>query len=145
MQARFEDHGIRFDYPADWTIQTDQDGSRTTVNLEAPDGLAFVLISLDDADREPEEVADEALEAIRAEYPELQAESAVESLAGRPAIGHDVEFFSLDMASRVAIRCCQTRERTLLFFGQWVDLGEYDLEEDMDAVRESLEETDVWD
>jgi hypothetical protein len=143
MTAVYEDHGIRFQYPQNWDLEVSDDGpDRTTVALQAPGGLAFALVTIDDSCPPADELADEALEAMRAEYPALDAVPATETIAGHQAIGHDIDFISLDMTNSCAIRCYRTPRRTVLIFGQWSDLDEENSEALIRAVRSSLEETD---
>ena len=86
-------------------------------------------------------MADEALTAMREEYPNLDATPALETINSHNAVGHDVEFISLDMTNTCAIRCFRTPRRTVLVFGQWSDLDE-NSEDLIRDVRRSLEETD---
>src|SRR4051812_31239941 len=122
MTGTYDDHGIRFRYPADWSVEVTDEDSVTTVALHAPDGLAFGLVTVDDSRPAPITVAEQALEAMREEYPALDASPAEESIGGHRAVGHDVEFISLDMTNACAIRCFRTDRRTVLVFGQWSDL-----------------------
>ncbi|MCA1686813.1 MAG: hypothetical protein LC745_12765, partial [Planctomycetia bacterium] len=110
--ATFDDHGIRFLYPEDWEVEEAEDGPAVTVSLHAPDGLAFALVTVDDSRPDPAVVADQALEAMRDEYPMLDAAPALETIAGRRASGHDVEFISLDLTNACTIRCFRTPRRT---------------------------------
>jgi hypothetical protein len=143
MMAIFDDYGIRFEYPGDWELDVGDDGGRTTVSLQSPGAPAFVMLALDE-DRPPaSDVADEALEAMRAEYPDLEDVPALETIDGHRAIGHDLAFFSLDMASSCAIRCFRTDRRTILLFAQWSDLDDEMVESQIHAVRQSLQETDA--
>ena len=87
------------------------DGPVTTVALQSPGGLAFALVTTDDSRPAPAEVADEALTAMREEYPNLDATPALETINGHNAVGHDVEFISLDMTNTCAIRCFRTPRR----------------------------------
>jgi hypothetical protein len=80
---------------------------------------------------------------MREEYPTLDVAPAGETIGGHPAIGHDVEFFSLDVTSACAIRCFRTDRRTVLLFGQWSDLEDADALSALDSVRQSFEETDA--
>jgi hypothetical protein len=139
----YDDHGIRFQYPTNWAIEVNDDGAITAVSLQSGSGLAFALVSIDDSRPEPAEVADLALAAMREEYPELDAFPASETLGGHQAVGHDVEFSSLDMNNTCAIRCFRTPRRTVLVFGQWSDLEGEGPELVLRAVRHSLEETDA--
>ncbi|MBV8382786.1 MAG: hypothetical protein JO355_04560 [Planctomycetaceae bacterium] len=141
MTGIYEDHGIRFEYPGEWELEVTDDGPVTTVALQSPGGLAFALVTTDDSRPAPAEVADEALSAMREEYPNLDATPTLETINGHNAVGHDVEFISLDMTNTCAIRCFRTPRRTVLVFGQWSDLDE-DSEDLIRDVRQSLEETD---
>jgi hypothetical protein len=146
MLGVFQDHGIRFEYPPDWEVEVTDDGpGQTTVALSSPGGTAFALVRLDEDRPAPAELADEALAAMREEYPSLEASPAMESIDGHHAIGHDVEFLSLDIANTCHIRCFRTDRRTVLVFGQWSDLDGEEPEGLMAALRQSMEETDADD
>src|SRR5207302_3445412 len=49
----------------------------------------------------------------------IYALPALETINGHRAVGHDVEFISLDMTNSCTIRCFRTPRRTVLLFGQW--------------------------
>jgi hypothetical protein len=136
----YEDHGVRFEYPSDWTAEITEEGPVTTVDLQHPGGIAFVLVRTDESCPDPEELSDLALEAMRKEYPELDSSPVMENLDEHRATGHDVEFFSLDIANAASIRCFRTPRRSVLVFGQWSELGEEDLAELVRGVLRSLEE-----
>ncbi|MGO9601098.1 MAG: hypothetical protein ACLP7Q_24225 [Isosphaeraceae bacterium] len=138
----FEDHGLRFDYPAAWEVEVTDHGPVLTVALQDPSGLGFALITTDDSRPDPADVADAALEAMREEYPELDASPAMETINDHCATGHDVEFFALDMTNAASIRCFRTPRRTVLAFGQWSDVGEAELPELIRGVFRSIEDTD---
>ena len=139
----FDDHGVRFEYPEDWEVEETGDGDVTTVALNAPDGLAFALVTIDETRPAPAEVADLALQAMREEYPALDATPALETIAGQKAVGHDVEFISLDLTNACAIRAFRTPRRTVLFFNQWSDVEDEIVTDLLTAVRRSFEETDA--
>jgi hypothetical protein len=140
MLGIYQDFGIRFEYPPDWEIEVTEDGPRTTIAIHAPTGLAFAMVTLDTDCPEPAELADEALEAMKEEYPGLDVREEADSLAGYDALGYDLEFFSLDLASACAIRCYRSERQTALFFAQWTELDGEEPEAVLSAVRRSLEE-----
>lgn len=140
--ASFDDHGIHFEYPGDWSLEVSEDGPVATVEVQAASGLAFALIRTDESCPEPAGVADKALDALRGEYPDLDADLAMQDIHGYHATGYDVEFFSLDVTNGATIRCYRTPRHTVLIFGQWSDLGEEDLAEVIRGVFRSVEETD---
>ncbi|HEV3167309.1 MAG TPA: hypothetical protein VGZ22_25090 [Isosphaeraceae bacterium] len=143
MLGIYQDHGIRFEYPFEWELEVSDDGPRTTVTVQAPDGLMFTLVTIDDSRPAPADLADEALAVMREEYPDLDAAPAIESIAGHRAIGHDLEFFSLDVINSSTIRCFRSPSRTVLVFDQWSDLAGEDPEGTVRAVRNSLEELEA--
>jgi hypothetical protein len=140
----YEDHGVRFEYPADWSIEVTEEGPETTVDVQHPEGLAFALVRADEERPEPRDLADEALAAMREEYPELEAAPVIEALRDHVVTGYDVDFFSLDIANGARIRSFRTPRRTVLVFGQWSDLGEENLSEQVRGVFQSIEELDEF-
>lgn len=143
MTAIFDDFGIRFTYPKDWELDVSEDGSRTTISLQAPDSMAFAFVALDASRPDAGEMVVEALEAMRAEYPALEAVSAVETIGGRKAQGHDAEFMTFDMINSCAIRGIRTSRRSVLFFAQWSQLDDDQVEGFIRALRASFAETDA--
>lgn len=148
MLGVFDDHGVRFAYPASWELEVAEEGTQTNVSAQSPDGLAFFVLRIDETRPDPTELADEALEAMRQEYPSLEAVPALETIDGHKAVGYDLEFFSLDLLIDCVIRAFRTPRRAILFFGQWSEpidaSGESPDPADLiRAVRTSLEETDA--
>lgn len=145
MFGVYDGHGVRFEYPADWEVDEDEGEGRTTVTVQSPSGLAFAMVTLDEDRPAPTEMIDEAVSAMRAEYPTVEVEPAMEEIGGHRATGHDLEFFSLDMINACAIRGFRTPRRTILIFGQWSaeEAGDEEPEELVRALRASFEETDA--
>lgn len=119
MIQTFERDGIRFLYPAGWAVEPGEEPGEGewSVSVHSPE-TAFILVSLrPDADT-PADLADQTLDALRAEYKELDAANAVETLAGQPAIGHDLDFLTLDTAVTCWTRCLDTPAGPLLVMCQ---------------------------
>ena len=114
----------------------------TTIAIHAPEGPAFAIITVDTTKPSPDEIADQALDAMREEYPALDSSPASDSIGGFHAVGHDIEFFTLDMTNNCQIRCFRTALRTILVFVQWSDMEGDSAGSVLAAVRASLEETD---
>jgi hypothetical protein len=138
----YEGHGVRFAYPADWGLEETDEDEVATIEVQEPGGLGFALVRSDETGPDPARVADEVLEALRQDYPDLDVSPAMENIAGHHATGYNAEFFSLDVTNGATIRCFRTPERTVLIFGQWSDLGDENLPELIRGVARSLEETD---
>jgi hypothetical protein len=138
----YEDHGVRFEYPLEWTLEVTEDGPLTTIDMQHPDGVAFLLVSADLSCPDPGEVADSVLETMREEYPELDADPTEEIRDDRLISGYDVQFFALDLSNTAQIRCFRTLNRTLLVFGQWTDRLEAEVSDLADDVLRSIGETE---
>ena len=137
----FSKSGISIQYPTAWTFDEESSGEGWTVTLQSP-GTTFLLISLrPDAD-EPTQVADQTLEAMKAEYPELDASDATETLAGRMAIGFDVDFVALDATVSGRIRAIDSPEGPLLILTQSSDLDRAKHEAALKAIESSIEITE---
>jgi hypothetical protein len=125
MIQSFERDGVRFQYPENWTVEAaegEPGEGGWTVSVQSPQ-TAFLLVSLrPDAD-DPAQLADQTLEAMRAEYKELDTENVVETLGGVVAVGHDIDFLTVDTAIVCRTRCLETPAGPLLVMAQ---TSEYD-------------------
>lgn len=121
MAAHFEDGGIRFQYPENWRLEREDNEAGWTVSLQSPD-TAFLMLCLREDMPSTDRLADAALDALREEYPDLEAEECVDSLAGQPAIGHDIRFISLDLTNTCWTRSFYSGRGTVLVLCQSNDL-----------------------
>jgi hypothetical protein len=119
--AVFEEDGIQFQYPENWTMQREENENGWTVTLQSPE-TAFLMISIDADMPEMEAMAQTALDVLKEEYQEVESENCVETVAGQPAIGHDVRFFSLDLTNTCWIRSFCSDGGTVLVMWQVNDL-----------------------
>ena len=116
-------------------------GEGWTVTVQSP-GTAFLLVSLrPDAD-DPAQVADQTLEALKAEYPEIDATEATETIAGTMAIGFDVDFVAIDTTVIGRIRAVDAPDGPLLILTQCGDLDRSKHETALKSMIASLEMTD---
>lgn len=121
MPAVFERDGIRFQYPENWRLEDTESDSGWTESLQSPD-TAFFMLSYDGSMPEPEDMARTALEALQAEYPTLESEECYETVAGQPAFGYDIRFFSLDLTNTCYVRSFYSGAGTVLLMWQLNDL-----------------------
>jgi hypothetical protein len=145
--AVYDDGRIRFEYPAEWDLDVaeDDEEDRASITLQSSSGNpAFAMMTLDGdtGAADPQSQADEALEAMRSEYPDLDLVPVAEVVAGVSAVGYDLEFLSLDMPSACLIRSFQTERRTVLIFAQWSDLDDADMAGQFRRLVASLAEVD---
>ena len=117
----FQANGIRFQYPDNWPLVREDVETGWTVSVQSP-ATAFFMLTFDDQMPEVGMVAQTVLDALRADYPDLEADDALESLAGQPALGHDIRFFSLDLTNTCRTRCFYSDTGTILLIMQSADL-----------------------
>jgi hypothetical protein len=110
---RFDHDGVRFQYPDNWSLTQEDNPSGWTAALQSP-GTAFLLFTLDRDTPEAELMVETALEAMRAEYPDLEVDPIVTNVAGQPTCGHDMRFFSLDLTNTCCTRSFYAAGGTIL-------------------------------
>jgi hypothetical protein len=134
----FQADGIRFQYPDNWQLTREDAQTGWTVSVQSP-ATAFFILTFDEEMPEVGAVAETVLEALRADYPDLEAEPALESLAGQPAMGHDITFFSLDLTNTCHSRCFYSDAGTILLMWQANDLELEAVEPVLKAICASLQ------
>lgn len=128
----FTRDGIEFRYPANWQADAeDTEDGGWTVTVTSPE-TAFALMALRPDASDPADLADQTLAALKADYKELDAENRVETVAGRMAIGHDIDFLTVDTAITCRTRCLDTPTGPLLVMTQ---VSEYDRERNDPVLR----------
>ncbi len=138
MIRRFDEQGIRFQYPENWTLEREDTDSGWTVFVQSP-STAFLLLSFDKDMPTTEEVLKTALDALRSDYKDLDAEEQVETVAGQMALGYDIQFTSLDLTNTCWMRSFQTESATILLLWQATDLDLDEAEPVLRAICASLE------
>jgi hypothetical protein len=132
MIAEFNRSGVSFRYPANWQVEKENASeSEWTVSLQSP-AMAFILFSLRPDARDPADLADQTLDALKTEYKELDAENRLETIAGQLAIGHDVDFLTVDSAITCRTRCLNSPAGPLLIMAQ---VSEFDREQNEPVLR----------
>jgi hypothetical protein len=121
MAASFQEDGIQFLYPENWELQREDNESGWAVSLQSPE-TAFLVLSLDTEMPEMEVMAQAAFDVLKNEYKDLEADDCLEAVAGQPAVGHNVRFFSLDLTNTCWIRSFYTSAGTVLVMWQCTDL-----------------------
>jgi hypothetical protein len=138
VPSEFADGGIRFKYPENWQLERENSDTGWSVSVQSP-GTAFMLVTLHEDMPSVERVAQTVLAAMQEVYPELEADDCVDSLAGQPAIGHDIRFFSLDLTNSCWTRIAYSARGTLLVMCQTSDLEYHTSEPVLRAMRKSLQ------
>ncbi len=121
MPATFDRLGISFQYPDNWTLdEEDALAGRESVTVRSPGG-AFWSVSIHPRSADPAELARTALQTMKQEYQDLDAEQAHEELAGRQLVGFDMNFYCLDLTNTAEVRCVKADRATYTFFAQAED------------------------
>lgn len=137
MPTAFAQDGISFQFPENWQVDRQETDSGWTVALQSPQ-TAFFLVSFDGDMPETEQMAQSALDALREEYTEVEADPRVESVAGQPAIGFDIRFISFDLTNSGWARSFYSAAGTILLYWQANDLELEDIEPVLRAISASV-------
>jgi hypothetical protein len=121
MSKHFNEDGVSFSYPANWTLERENGEEGWSLSVQSPD-TAFVIVCCDRGMPTTEDVVETALEALQTDYPDLEAEECRDVLAGQPAIGHNVQFISFDLTNTCWIRSFYSDAGTILVMCQTSDL-----------------------
>ena len=138
MAGQFDEDGIRFRYPENWSLEREDSEEGWTVSVQSP-GTAFLMLCLRRDCPTPDSMIESVTSAMREDYPELEVEDRVESVAGQPAVGQDIRFFSLDLTNTCWTRSFYTANGTLLLLCQSNDLELDEAEPVLRAMCASLE------
>ena len=137
MVKQFDEDGVSFRYPDDWTLEREETEDGWTATLQSKE-TAFLVVTLDRRMPEPEQMVETALEALKSEYPGLEADPALDMLAGEMAVGHDIQFFSFDLPNTAWTRSLYCGAGTLLVYWQANDLELEATEPVLKAITGSL-------
>lgn len=137
MVKQFNEDGVSFRYPDDWTLEREETESGWTASLQSRE-TTFLVVTLDRGMPEPERMVQTALETLKSEYPLLDADSAMDLLAGEMAVGHDIAFFSFDLPNTAWTRSLYCGAGTLLLYWQANDLELPETEPVLRAITGSL-------
>jgi hypothetical protein len=133
----FSCDGISFVYPEDWEFEQLRTDTGWTVTLQSPN-TAFMLIQLNHELPEPQEMIDQALTALTGDYPDLQAQSSIEGMGGEMAIGHEIEFFSMDLATTCWTRSFHGPAGTMFVLCQTADVDGPECEAQLRGICRSM-------
>jgi hypothetical protein len=135
--AWFNNEGISFQYPENWRLEREDNEDGWSVSVQSP-GTAFLTVYVREDMPAPAELADTALDALRDVYKQLDVEDCVDTVAGQPAIGHLIRFFSLDLTNTCWTRSFYCAAGTVLVMWQANDLELEQREPVLKAICASL-------
>jgi hypothetical protein len=137
MPEEFRESGIAFRYPENWKLQRDEIDAGWIIEVQSPD-TAFLMLCLRTDKPQREELLEQSLADLRADYPELETEAVTAPVAGHDSLGYDVSFFSLDFTNTCRMRSFKCRAGTILLLWQVTDVDAARIEPVLEAIVASL-------
>jgi hypothetical protein len=135
---------ISFQYPNDWTVEEslsdpvgDSEDEGWSITIQSRETAILIIAFRPDAD-EITQLAEETLSVLKEEYPELDAEDRVETLAGRMTIGHDIDLIALDATVACQTRCLESPGGPMLLMLQYSERDSDDTQQAAQAILKSL-------
>jgi hypothetical protein len=127
MPGKYDRFGIEFLYPENWEIQEEGwDDWPKTVTLQSPDG-AFLSIYVYEGGANLRDLVREAVEAMRSEYEDLEAEEILQPGDGSD-YGYNLDFYCLDLVVSAQIRGALLPGKTVVWQSQ-AETREFDKNE----------------
>ena len=133
-----ERFGLKIPLPDNWEFEETTDDEKFTASLFGSD-TSFWTVSVFFSAPDPEHVIDQALNALREEYDDLQSFPAEETVCDHETVAFDAEFVCLEWTTTAHLRCFRHGEVTLLIYYQGTD---HELEESrsvLSAITQSLQ------
>ena len=118
MPAVFQNFGVRFLYPENWSItDEDDEGWPCTVTVQSQE-TGFWSLHVYPPALEFKPIVKELIAAIQAEFSDIEVLPAKETFGETPTTGVDLAFFYLDLLVEAKIRCLRTPSATLVWLYQ---------------------------
>jgi hypothetical protein len=124
MPAHFNQYGISFQYPENWTLDEEEmedlPEEHHAVTVYSPGG-AFWTVTVHPRTANPKKLAAAAVKAMKEEYEGVEVEDAQESCSTHDLIGYDFSFIYLDLINTAQIRGLKGSNATYTIFCQAED------------------------
>ena len=138
MAANFDKLGIHFQYPENWQLdESEALQGNQVVTVYSPGG-AFWSVMIHPPTASPETLAATALQAMREQYDELDAEEVHENVAGQDLIRYDMNFYCLDLTNTAQVRSFRAPGAAYVIFCQADDREFADIEVVFRAITTSF-------
>ncbi len=121
MPATFDQHGLRFEYPDNWSLDQGQDIDANQQVVVSSPHTAFWQLTKHPPGTDLEPLFDEALAALRSEYQDIEVEPESEIVEGQLVTGFTVNFFFLDLTNTCWLRGIETAAANYLVVCQAED------------------------
>jgi hypothetical protein len=143
MPALYENFGVRFLYPENWSItDEEEEGWPRCVTVQSRD-TGFWSLHVYPPAQELKPIVKELIAAIQAEFTDIEVLPAKETFGDTPTTGVDLAFFYLDLLVEAKIRCLKTPSATLVWLYQ-AESQEFEaIEQVFKAIAVSMLQTQV--
>jgi hypothetical protein len=122
MPVTFDNLGISFQYPDNWQLDEEEiRAGQSAVTVFSPGGGFWSVALHGGSAVDPAHMAQAALDTMRKEYEELDAEPVHDLIAGHALVGFDLNFFCLDLTNTACIRSLRAGGTTYTVFYQAED------------------------
>lgn len=120
MPAVFQKHGVRFEYPTDWSVTEDATATEVCITV-SNDTASFWSLTLFFDRPSAEDVAETVVRAFEDEYESVDVYPTNAEVGSVPAVGADLEFLALDLTNSAYVRVCRTARFTAVVLYQGTD------------------------
>jgi hypothetical protein len=144
MQASFDQYGICFQYPDNWTLEADDMmRGQGAVSVYSPGG-GFWSVTVHDPTQQPSELLDAVVQTMKGMYEELDTEEIRETIEGRLVPGREMNFYYLDLTNTSKARVLVSDRANYLVLCQAEDREFAELERVFGAMTVSLLKQSPW-
>ena len=138
MAAIFDQYGIRFEFPENWSVDEPEETSgAVSVTVSSP-GTAFWSLGVYPASVRPTELLTEVLAAMKAEYPSLDFDETFDEIDDQRMAGYEINFICLDLCNTATVHGFQLGDSTYLLLWQAEDEEMIEVEPVFRAITLSL-------
>ncbi len=130
-------HGVRFCYPAEWTVTEEDHGATVNIHLQTP-GMAFWMLTLLPPTSDVVDVVEATVAAFEDEYEQVDRYDRSPEFDDLRTAGCDLDFVCLDLVNSASIRAVALVENTALVLFQGEDRELTTLRSQFEAVTASL-------
>ena len=126
MQGEYSNFGVQFIYPDDWLL-VDEEANQwpRRVSVQSPNS-GFWELQAYPARFQPEDLAQQTLQAFSEEYEGVESEPVSEPISDQVATGYNLEFFCLDLLVTCQVRSFRLGGQTILLICQ-AESAEFEL------------------
>jgi hypothetical protein len=118
MPKFYNKSGVAFQYPDSWMLdETEPEMGNRSIAVQSP-GSSFWAIGLHPSANKPGRLVEATIEALREEYPELEAERFEETVEGVELKGYEVNFICCDFTSTARAVAFRDNRATCLIYWQ---------------------------